>query len=493
MSKLSLKTRESKASKGSEEESSGSKSRLKAKSSGLKPASKLASSTKASSVTAMDTEKKAASSLYSFSKFASGEDSGSPSTKNKPARFSERYSYAGDKDGGGNLIKILIFIGVIIALGLGIIYFIQNDVISNIFGGGENTETSSSSSSSDIVELEALTLSNLVLPDADGAATGLNSDYSDVTLNVGSVDNENEAPLLDHLTYQSYDSFTRLTWDMLGVEEGFPATQVSIDEDNNIVIEFTGVTTEQDALLQPIVPLAGSITLIEATQTADALVFNLNVVEPSKYYLDFSEDNYTLVMDVKTQTQLESPSSSSSSSSAETSESSSTSSTTSSATSSVVSSSSSSEDNSGSNKLENSRSQGAQEIVNTTSGVNAVMENYSYQDFGPRFEFNWEFKGETLSSVPDVTAEIIQNNGTFYIEVKLSNVGYDLFYGNGFTQANFGSVDLTYSNLKNVLFRGREGNTSTYWVELGGKEDYQLTATEVSNAGRRRVKIVAYD
>lgn len=497
MAKLNLKTRESKASVSSSPKKTEDKPATSVGSSfsGTKPGSKLAGKT-GKQITALDNDKPT-SSLHSFSKFAAsgaGNSSvkspsatlGSKASESKPMRFSDRY--AGEEEGGNSLLKVVAFIVVIIAIGLGVIYFIQANLVGDANGDG-STGQSSSATTTAITE-PGLYLSTILQPDADSEGTAPNSLYQQDSATLGSLANENENALVDEMIYEAYDSFTRVVFRLTNVEDGFPGTTIELDSDDNIVVTFSGVSTERDALLEAISPTVGNILEIDAVETEDGdLVFTLQPSEASEYYVSLNEAGDMLELDIKTETQLTqvSNTSSSTSSSTTSSSSSSKSSSSSSKTSSASTSSATSSVESGDNSLTNTRSQGQQSIVIANNSSDVTMTGIYYQDHGPRFQFDWVFKGTSESKLPDVNAEIIQENGNFYIELVFKNMFYDQFYGTGKTSENFSNVNLEFSNLKKVTLVERDGQTSTYRALLGFRGDYRLTATEIDQEHDRRV------
>ncbi len=497
MAKLNLKTRESKASVASSPSSKSEDKPITSVGSsfgaGTRPGSRLAGKTTGSKqITPMGADEKSTSSLHSFSKFAASGAGNSSSTAaaslggsaNPPMRFSDRYG--SDDDGGNSLVKVIAFIVVIIAIGLAVIYFIQSNLVDNGSNNGDNQQTTSAATTA-VIE-PGLYLSTVLQPDADSDGTAPNSSYQSEVASIGSVANENENALIDELIYEAYDSFTRLTFRMLGVDEGFPGTQVEIDDEDNIVVTFSNVSTERERLLQEITPSVGNILSINAQETEEGdLVFTLEPTESSEFYVSLNEAGDVLELDIKTETQLTQVSNTSSSTTSTASTSTSATSTTTSSRTSTSSTSSATSTVSGSNQLTNEQSQNPQEIVIAANNVDAVMTGIFYRDLGPKFEFDWIFEGTQPGDLPDVQAEIIQANGNFYIELTFENVFYDSFYGTGKTDENFSNINLQYSNLKRMSLISREGQTSVYRGLLGFKGDYRLTATEVDQTNNRRV------
>jgi hypothetical protein len=413
----------------------------------------------------------------------------------KSVRFSERYKLQGDKD--NSLVKIIVFILVVIGLGLGVIYFVQSNLLNTPNNSGSQNSASTSSSEITARSEDGLLIFNKLISDSQATDIPDNEDFTEQVTSLGTKDNDRAK--LTKLTYEPFETFTRVSWDLEGVEASFPRIEVKQDGDD-IKVTFFKVGVSPETMLETIPLVAGNFLDVSSTSTTSQVQFTLAGQEPNSFHARLPFDGSKLVIDFKTEAQLAiisgGTSSSSASSSATSSISSSSSSRTSSAssttTSSASSASTSSLDNSG-NQLTNPASQLDQQIVNTSPTIAAKMENYSYQDFGNKFEFRWEYAGGTLKSVPNATAKMITNNGKVYIEVVMKDVTQDIFFAFGWDRASFGGLSLAYSNLKGVIFKNRTGTTSTYWVELGGKSNFQLMATETSTAGRRRLTIAVFD
>src|SRR5690606_32927471 len=143
-----------------------------------------------------------------------------------------------------------------------------------------NNNSSSSSSSAQALDEAGVLINFNQLDDMEGNGTAANARYTDSKVSVGSSANDNEAAKLDKLTYQAYDTFSRTTWNLSGIEAGFPATDISVD-DNKISILFTGVTTDSTRLLESIEVPTGAIERIDAFAEDGDLLFELTAVDTS--------------------------------------------------------------------------------------------------------------------------------------------------------------------------------------------------------------------
>lgn len=405
-------------------------------------------------------------------------DLASTSNAKKATMSPMRYSQM-DEDSSETrkrLLRVGIFVAVIIALAVGAILVIENSSKQSTSNG---SQPSSTTSAANIVGYE---IARTVLTDDNAGAIPRSADFNTAKLSLGSAANLNENIIVSNVQYKVFSSLSRLTWELDGLTNGFPATTVEYTAaTKKLIVTFAGIDVANAVMLTTVPASIGPVKSITAALSESNVEYTVEFNEDIKYAPALNTANNTLELNIKTNVQLNATSASSTVSSA----------TSSAVTSSVVSTTSAASSASATStaavgeKLDNTFSRGPQTISSGLANTIA-MRSYFYQDFGPHFEFSWTFNGTGVNSVsPKATAEYIVEDGANYIEVKIEGVTEDYFQAMGKNEATFENINTTYANILKVIFRGRTNNVSTYWVRVKGLADFRLHSTGERNGQQK--------
>lgn len=396
----------------------------------------------------------------------------------EPLKFSVRRDSMNE---GGSSRRVLIFILIVVALGLGLTFVVQG-FINNQGNGG--TATSSSTTSSEAVfSTPGAEIGDEEMPDADAPRQIANADYVDTELSLGSNANNTTTLNLEKFIYEPYETFSLTRFQLTEGAPGLPAVKINyLATDLTVRVVFTGVGVTDLGLLQSIPVTVGNVKDFTSSIENGDLTIDIELMEESKYFAAV-ESGGTLALYIKTNTALAQPSSTSTTTSEEMTSSSTTSSapaTTSSTTTSTAATTSSA---AAGDSFTNQMSQTKQSIANSAiSGNSLISETYYYQDTGNSFIFSWAMRNGD-PAVPNATAEYITDNGKDYIEVKVSNLQYDILHAKGREKAII-NISTASSNLVDVYTKGFSGGTATFWVEVKAKKDFRLFATETYSTYR---------
>jgi hypothetical protein len=88
-------------------------------------------------------------------------------------------------------------------------------------------------------------------------------------------------------------------------------------------------------------------------------------------------------------------------------------------------------------------------------------------------------RGSTEDSIPNAEAEIVNIDGTSYIQLTIHNLFVDLLYATGKTEPNI-KISLLGSPIAKIELKSYDINTatSTYLVQLRYRSNFRLHATE---------------
>jgi stringent starvation protein B len=396
----------------------------------------------------------------------------------EPLRFSEMEPES--RAWRSNVVRVFVFLVVVIALGVGLILLIEK-----VTGAPGTSAASSSSSTNSVATIPGYVIATTVLSDDEAGLVARAADFTTQQLNLGSAANNVANTTVKEITYTAYRGLSRLSWQLTNPTAGFPATTVAYSADVQLItVVFKGIKLDSADMERAVSVEVGNVQAITAAETDDGVTFTIQLADDAKYNASLNAVQGKLTLDIKTTAQLTSTSSASSSVTS-TSATSTTQTTTASSTSSVASSTSSTTTSqpTGQN-LENAFSRNAQQVRSgLETGV--YMRNYYFQDFGPYFQFSWGFKDAGVSSVPRIVdAKLINVENKNYVEVTIEGVVEDLFQAQSWSKADFSRINLQYSNVTNVHYKGREGQTSKYWVELRRVADFRIFATNTRGTQR---------
>lgn len=393
-------------------------------------------------------------------------------SSDEPLKFSVRRDLEQE---GGNSRRIIIFIVIVLALGLGLTFLVQSFVSQ---GNGNGQTSSSTSTSEEAIEIAGVTINDVEKEDSESIRQISDSQYTDVELNLGSPANVNAELKLEKIDYTPYKSFSELRLTLSEVATGLPSTKISYDnKTDKVVVTMDTVSPLDISMLQEIRVDTGNVTQIFPQQVEGDMEITVSFFENVKFYAAVEGKN-VLVIYFKSDSQF----SVSSTTTASETTSSAASSTSSSVSTTTVSSTSSSAA-SGTDQFDNAVSQNKQTVTNTKVTDNSLIsETYYYEDKGTSFEFSWAIRGAN-PAVPNATAEYVAADGKNYIEVKISNLSYDLLHALGRQKAII-NISTASSNMVDVYTKGFTGGTATFWVEVKAKKDFRLHSTNTVNSYR---------
>lgn len=399
-----------------------------------------------------------------------------------PARYSQLEE---DKpDNRQRIMRVGLFALVIVVLAVGAILFIENGSRQTSNGN----QATQSTTSQNIAQIAGFELSRTVQTDDNAGIIPARADFNVSRVSLGSSANTQDTAVISNLQYNVYSSATRFVWELEGVTTGLPASTIEYDAaTNTILVTFVDVDVADSQMITTVTPSIGSNEEIAVSQNANSIVYSLKFDEAVRYAPVVNAANATLTLFVRTETQI----TNSISSAASTTTASQTSTTTTAATTTSQAATSTTATNSTTSQaavgqvLQNAYSRNPQTISSGLTNT-VAMRSFFYQDFGPHFEFSWVFGPAGVSSVPPkATAQFIVEDNINYIEVKIEGVTEDYFQARGQSQATFGNINTTYANIVKVIFRGRENNVSTYWVQVKGLSDFRLMATGERNGNQK--------
>lgn len=382
-----------------------------------------------------------------------------------PARYSQ---FEEDKsEGRQRIMRVGLFALVIVVGAVGAILFIQNGSQT-----APTNQANQSTTSQNIATIPGFELSRTVQTDDNAGTIPARADFNTSRVSLGSSANTQEPVVISNLQYNVYSSATRFVWELEGTTSGLPASTIEYDAATNTVsVSFVDVNVADNQMLTTVTPSIGSNEEIVVTQEGNSIKYALKFDTGVRYSPVVNAANGTLTLFVRTEAQLNNSQTSTAATTT-------TATTTSAAsTTSAVTTSTTTSAPAVGQMLENAYGRTLQTISSGLTNT-VAMRSFFYQDFGPHFEFSWVFGPAGVSSVPPkATAQFIVEDNINYIEVKIEGVTEDYFQARGQTQATFGNINTTYANIVKVVFKGRENNISTYWVQVKGLSDFRLLAT----------------
>jgi len=394
----------------------------------------------------------------------------------EPPRYSARRKAA--RHDNSTIGKVILFLVIVIVAGVGLSLLLR-DVLFKPSNSESNTTSSVSAFTSTAY------LPSILLLDKDEKADSLstsitpNSDYTQTALNIGSSQNTVAGAIVTGVGITRYTSFVRVLITIAGAETGLPPTSVSYNETSReITLVIDPMTISDTGMLDTFDIEVGSIVAITTSlDESNRLSFVFTLSEDSKYFVQ--ANNGELLMDIKTMEDLNTQPTVSTSS-------------TISASSSVSSSASSSVAADGVN-YDNDPSQKKQYVVSNVEGRKLYNENYYYEDRGPDFQFSWALRGSGEESIPNAEAEIVNIDGTNYIQLTIHNLFVDLLYATGKTEPNI-KISLLGSPVAKIELKSYNIDTATsvYLVQLRYKADFRLHATE-TEGDFRLLSLQVYD
>jgi hypothetical protein len=400
----------------------------------------------------------------------------------EPIRFSARNAFESEGSSAG---RIVLFVIVVIILGVGLTFLIQNFVASRNGTAGQSSSSSTSSAAG--IKTEFLDIAGTTLPDSAASRVTSNELYTNSPLSLGSVNNVKADTKIEKLTHMVYDTFTTTSWTVTEGGTGMPATNISYDAASKAVqVKFTKLDVADASITGPFDIAVGNVTRITTQQQADSITFSLQLAAASKYYAYVVGGN-TLALDIKTEDELTMPASTSSATASSSSSSSvSSSSSASSSSSSSATSSASSSTPTGSTNYDNQLSQNKQSVVSTVTGNTIYNDTYYYIDYGDSFQFSWAMRNTGPESIPNATAELVDQDGVPYVKVTINNLAQDILAAQGKTKATI-TINTSSTNLVDVTRESTTGGsnsfsgTSVYMVQLKHKGNFRLHSTLTYN------------
>lgn len=406
-----------------------------------------------------------------------------PGLPSEPLRFSVRRDMSGE---GSSIGRTVLYVIVVIVIGLGLVFLVQN-YLTNQSNTGANDQATDQQDTEEVLDIASADIAKVVLPDSAADNVHANDLFTSSALALGSAANPVENVKLSLMQYQAYTSFSRLSWQLTGVDAGLPATSISYSgSDRTITVVFNGIDVEDDELLQEIPVSVGNVTKITAERTNDGVQFLIQLEAPSKYYA-FVGGNNTVSLDIKTEEQLSQPTAGDTETETE--------------EETPVEETGEEEEEtpapvvSGQQPTaphyDNTASQSKQYIVSEVDDNSIISETYYYQDFGDSFQFSWAMRGGD-PAIPNASAEYVTQDNKDYIKVTINNLAFDLLHSQGKEKAKI-DIPLTTSNIVDVFTDTFSGGTAVFMVEIrNDRSNFKLHSTVTYN-NYQLVSLQVYD
>lgn len=402
----------------------------------------------------------------------------------EPIRFTVKREMETGSD-GGSIKRIMLFIGVVVFAGIGLILLVENFISNNNSPATDNTaqtDTQVDNTTPEIV-VAAAEFSGVVRADSQATNVISNDQFTTDRSALGSLANNVEGVQISKVKYDSFQSFSRVAFEMTGLQQGLPSTEVTYSAaQKQITVTFSGITVADKDLLQSLPVKVGNVQSITGSEAEGKLSFVLQLSAAGKYAVAVRGGN-SVVIDIKTEAQLAIPTPETNPTEVAQQP-----------TQPTPTQPEPSVPTSGAPAapfFENVASKNKQYIVNNITGSNLISETYYYRDDPTSFLFSWAIRGVGEGFIPNATAEYITDAGVNYIEVKINNLSYDLLHSLGRDKAKI-DISTLGSNLVDVFTKGFASGTATYWVEVRQQKDFKLYSTIDFN-GYQLLTLELYD
>lgn len=133
---------------------------------------------------------------------------------------------------------------------------------------------------------------------------------------------------------------------------------------------------------------------------------------------------------------------------------------------------------------DNDFSQSTQFVTSNVTGSVIEYNEVFYEDYGPSFEIAWGSRDNVGDDfIPNATAELIEENGRFFVEVTIENLAA---FRSGDITADQLSIDTSGANFLGVNTVSFENGTAVVRVALKYAADFRLVS-EPTISGRTQV------
>jgi len=383
-----------------------------------------------------------------------------PSTSElEPVRFSRRQDLEKHDSPIG---KIITYIVVVVLVGVGLTFLVQNYITSQNANNNVATDTEPTPQTA----IPNATIATAILSDSSASSVNKNELFTNSDLSLGSSSNDVTSVNISQLDHAAYTTFTRTSWTLTGLKSGLPASKIVYSPVNKTVtITFNGVTNVDSGFLQEIPVDVGNVTSITGSKTDSTVVFELKLSAASKYYA-FIVGGNKVVLDIKTESQLNIPATPVASTP------------TPAPAPAPAPAPVASSDAPAAPHYDNTMSQAKQYVASKVTGNSVYNDTYYYVDYGDSFQFSWAFRNTGEMSIPNASAELkTDTDGTYYIEIKINNLAQDLLAALGKTEPTV-SIPTTATNYESMQLKSFTGGTSTYNLNLRHKGDFRLHSTQ---------------
>lgn len=391
------------------------------------------------------------------------------------SKFSEmRESLDEDRMSIGRLVLYIVIVIIIgVALTLGVQAFIRY----------QNEQALKSDTASNPIVLSDpvityITINNSVVADSQATPVAPTAEQlTDKSATIGTeITSSTTVAAWDRFSYDRYTSFERIQLTFTA-NVNQPKTTVSYNSTDKIIyIDIDKVGTDRSELKggKEIAKLTGT-NVVKSVQnsstTADKLRISVYLNEAAKYYARFI--NNELVLDVREADFVATSTTSTSSAAATT----------------TTSASATSADNSGKPAApfyDNSYSKKTQYISSTYTGNKLRIWNYTYRDYGDRYEFKFRIKDDGSGvnpMIPNAKAYLNTDAADPQLTVEISNVNWEIL--NKTNAECFEGVG--FGNVKKICGKfDAATSTATYTFSLNKLADFEMDTIENSTVDASR-------
>lgn len=399
-----------------------------------------------------------------------------------PVRFTVRR----DEDGGreGSVWKILVFVAVVIIIGVGGVFFVENFIINAPASdtGTDNDANTQQDQTPQQEQFENANIISAIQPDSSADSVTANDLFTDEQSSIGSDSNNIENAVVSQLDHTVFQTFTRSVLTISGLDDGLPQIDISYAAPSKQVrVTIEGVTSEQ-SLLQQMAIINGNVQSITGSQVDKGILFVFDLAVDSKYAVSVADGN-KIVLDIKTAAQLEVPAEAEEPEPTEDPE--------------PVDNTDTTPDEEEPTDVtdpedtitdttpgvmpeapfyENEYSQDKQYVVSDVTGNGLFSETYYYRDDNTSFLFSWAITGVGEDFIPNASAELVDENGKYFIIVEINNLGYSLLHASG---KEFATINLSLDGTPLRAVRATEygDGTAVFKVRIDEPTDYKLYST----------------
>lgn len=379
------------------------------------------------------------------------------------ARFSERLELENE---GGSSLRIIIYVVIVIAIGVGSALLIRTLITKNEKTDDNDTQTQDTEEETPDT-VEATNINTKAEPDSSASLLAEDSEYVEsALLSLGTTSVDGASLSVDDVTYQKYESFGRVVFDISGTK--LASTGIQFDSvSDRLTVDLSSYGSIDTKIAKDF--NIGDI-VDEIRYNPNNKTYIIFFAEDSRYRV--TEDAGDLIIDVKTVKELEglddavaeTPDNTDTTDTVDQDE--------------TVTPTPTPTTKPAAPHISNTFSQDQQYIVTSMTGNKVGLNNYYFWDEGTFFEFSWGEKNKVGDSViPNSTAYYKTENGKNYIYVEIENLSQEVFLSNNKTGTDLtDKTDTRGSNFVRIDVVSFQGGKATYKIEVKKKTDFKLVS-----------------